>query len=125
TKNYLDGGKLEIDEDKLKEALRENSDDVYKLFTNSTQGEGRGLIHRFDDTLDRTQANIEEKAGKDHHTLDNYSLGKRMKEINDRISDFESRMIRVEQRYWNQFTAMEKALSNLNQQSEHLFAQFG
>src|SRR5699024_11555498 len=31
TANYLDGGKLEVDENKLKAALRENPDDVYNL----------------------------------------------------------------------------------------------
>src|SRR5699024_8041794 len=34
TANYLDGGKLEIDEDKLREALTENPEGVYDLFVN-------------------------------------------------------------------------------------------
>ena len=124
TMNYMDGGKLEIDEEKLREALRDNPDDVYKLFT-VNQGDNKGLIHRFDDALDRTRGRIEEQAGKSTHTLDNYAIGKQIKQLNERISDFEKRMIRVEQRYWNQFTAMEKAISNLNQQSSYLFSQFG
>jgi len=124
TANYLDGGKLQIDEEKLRAALRDNPEDVYKLFTSNSE-DGKGIIHRFDEALDRTRANIERQAGKSHHTLDNYTLGKRMKELNKRISDFEQRMIRVEQRYWNQFTAMEKAIANLSQQSDYLFSQFG
>ncbi len=125
TANYMDGGKLEVNEEQLRTALRDNPDDVYKLFSHSEEGSSRGLINRFDDVLDRTRGSIEEKAGKSTHTLDNYQLGKNMKELNERISDFERRMVQVEQRYWNQFTAMEKAISRLNQQSSHLFSQFG
>ena len=61
TKNYLDGGKLEIDEEKLKAALRDNSDDVYKLFSSNSEGASRGLMHRFDDALDKTKGQIEQK----------------------------------------------------------------
>src|SRR5690625_1820526 len=125
TMNYMDGGKLEVDETKLKAALRDNADDVYKLFSNSAEGSSRGLIHRFDDVLDGTKEKIEKQAGKSHHTLDNYTIGKRMKEVNERIANFEKRMIQVEQRYWNQFTEMEKAISRLSQQSDYLFSQFG
>lgn len=125
TANYLDGGKLEVDEDKLKAALRDNPDDVYKLFVNSSEGEERGLIHRFDDALDRVRGNIERQAGRETQTLDNYALGKQMKANNERIADFERRMIQVEQRYWTQFSQMEKAIARLQDQSTNLFAQFG
>lgn len=125
TANYMDGGKLEVNEEQLRTALRDNPDDVYKLFSNSEDGANRGLINRFDDVLDQTRGSIEKKAGKSSHTLDNYQLGKNMKELNERITDFERRMVQVEQRYWNQFTAMEKAISQLNQQSSYLFSQFG
>lgn len=125
TKNYLDGGKLEVNAEKLKAALRDNPDDVYKLFSNSSDGPERGLIHRFDDALDNTRKKIVEKAGNSTHSLDNYLIGKQMKDLNERVSDFEKRMLRVEQRYWNQFTQMEKAIAQLNQQSSYLFAQFG
>jgi len=125
TQNYLDGGLLKVNENKLKAALRDHPDDVYKLFSNSADDSSRGLIHRFDDVLDQTTARIEKQAGNSTHTLDNYTIGKRMKEMNERISDFERRMIQVEQRYWNQFTQMEKAISRLNQQSSYLFSQFG
>lgn len=125
TSNYMDGGKLQIDEDKLKEALRENPGDVQKLFSNTSKEADRGLVNRLEDAVKRTMGNIEKQAGKETHTLDNYTLGKRMKELNDRISVFEARMIKVEQRHWNQFTQMEKAIQRLNDQSSQLFSQFG
>lgn len=72
-----------------------------------------------------TTKNIERQAGKGSNTLDNYSLGKQMKRINDRISTFEMRMEKVESRYWGQFTQMEKAIQRHNDQSSQLFSQFG
>src|SRR5699024_11460451 len=81
TGDYQDGGKLQIDEAKLKEALSNNADDVYKLFVNNSEGEGRGLINRFDDALDQTKRQIESKAGKSYQTTDNYSLGREMKRL--------------------------------------------
>lgn len=125
TGDYQDGGKLQIDEDKLKESLTNNADDVYELFVNSSDGEDRGLINRFDDALDQTRSQIEQKAGNSYQTPDNYSLGREMKRLDSRIETFEKRMEKVETRYWNQFTAMEKAISELNQQADYMFSQFG
>lgn len=123
--NYLDGGKLVVDENKLKEALRDNPDAVYKLFSNNTDDNSRGIVNRLEETVKNTKNRIEERAGKSTHTLDNYTLGKRLKELNERISDFEKRMMQVETRYWNQFTQMEKAIQRMNDQSAHLLSQFG
>lgn len=118
TENYLDGGKLTIDEEALKEALRDNPEDVYRLFT----ADGDGLIHRFESALDQARGRIEIQAGRETSVaLDSYSIGRRLKELNERISDFEKRMIQVEQRYWAQFTQMEKAIARLSEQSSFFF----
>ncbi|MUV39062.1 Flagellar hook-associated protein [Lentibacillus sp. JNUCC-1] len=124
-RNYLNGGKLEVDEDKLKEALRENPQDVKKLFSNNVEGAERGIINRVEDAVKATMGKIEIRAGKGTSTLENYTLGKRMKDLNSRMSDFESKLTRVETRYWNEFTAMEKAIQRMNMQSQQLMSQFG
>lgn len=124
TRNYLDGGRLEIDESKLRTALQDNPDEVYKLFAHNEDGAESGLIYKLDNALDQTKAKIENQAGKSTHTLENYSLGRRMKEINGRIEDFGRRLQQVETRYWNQFTQMEKMIGQLNQQSNQLFSMF-
>ena len=124
--NYMDGGKLLVDEEKLREALQQNPDDVQKLFSNSDNGSSRGLVNRLEDALDSTMAQIGERAGSSNSpSMENYTLGKRMKDLNDRISAFEQRLVQVETRYWNQFTAMESAISRMNQQSAQLMSQFG
>lgn len=123
--NYLDGGKLLVNEDELKRALRENPEDVQKLLSNSAEDNSKGLIHRLEEAVELTIDKIDQHAGKGTYTLDNYVLGKRMKELDNRISAFEDRLVRIETRYWNQFTQMEKAIQRLNDQSAQLFSQFG
>lgn len=124
--NYLDGGKLIIDEDKLRNALQENPDDVYKLFSNNSSDESRGLMNRLEDSLKQTKRKIEDKAGRESTThLEGYSLGKQMKDLNNRIEEFEKKMVQVEERYWRQFTQMEQAIARFNDQASFLFAQFG
>lgn len=125
TNRYLDGGKLEIDEEALRKAISEDVESVQALFSNSSEGSSRGIIHRLDDQIDQISRKINDRAGKGTDTFDNYALGKRMKEINSRITDFEARLTRIETRYWNQFTQMEKAIQRLNDQSSQLFSQFG
>lgn len=124
--SYMDGGKLIVDEDKLRSALNEDPEGVKNLFSNNSKDDSRGLINRLEDSLTSTMDSIKDRAGNSTSpSLDNYTLGKRMKELNNRISDFENRLIKVENRYWNQFTAMEKAIQKMNQQSEYMMSQFG
>lgn len=127
SERYLDGGKLEIDEDKLRKAISEDAEGVHALFSNSSDKADRGIINRLDEQIDQISKNINNRAGKvkGTTTLDNYALGKRMKAIDQRISDFEVRLKKVEDRYWNQFTQMEKAIQRMNDQSAQLFSQFG
>ncbi|WP_163970544.1 flagellar hook-associated protein 2 [Oceanobacillus halotolerans] len=125
TSDYLDGGKLEVDEDTLKDALRNNPDDVHRLFSNSDDGESRGLVNRLEDAVGSTISQIENRAGKGTDTLEGYTLGKRLKDINDRIAAFEDRLVQKENRYWNQFTEMETAIQRMNTQSQQLMSQFG
>lgn len=45
--------------------------------------------------------------------------------IDDDIYDMNERLVQIEDRYWSQFTAMEKAISQMNQQSAWLSQQMG
>ncbi|WP_152655245.1 flagellar hook-associated protein 2 [Oceanobacillus sp. CFH 90083] len=123
--DYMDGGKLVIDEKKLREVLAEDSESVQKLFSNNVEGEGRGLINRLEDAVESTIGQINQRAGRATDvSLDSYALGKRMEEINSRIENFERRLEKVEARYWRQFSAMEQAVAMMNNQSNMLMANF-
>lgn len=122
--NYLDRGKLEINEADLKAALREDPDSVHKLFSNDVQGSGRGIMNRLEDSMEKTIKNVEVRAGKSSSTDRQYTLGRQLKDMEDRISAFEDRLRSIEDRYWTQFGAMEKMIQQMNSQSSYLSQQF-
>lgn len=124
TSDYMDGGKLEVNEDTLREALETDPESVFRLFSNSSEDDSRGILNRLEDTLDRTMDQINRRAGKGTDTLENYTLGRRMKDVEDRMDAFEDRLKQIEDRYWRQFTQMEKAISIMNQQSMMLMSAF-
>jgi len=128
TSNYLEGGKLEINEAKLKEAINNNPDAVEALFRGGSESaaEGeKGIIHRLYDSVNETMNKLKEKAGNSFSTNQQFALGRTLSDLDSRIGRFEERMIQVEDRYWRQFTAMEKAIQRSNEQSMFLMNQFG
>ncbi|MEI4769612.1 flagellar filament capping protein FliD [Psychrobacillus sp. FJAT-51614] len=126
---YSDGGKLVINEDKLRKALTENPDQVVKTLTRSgekatdTSEDTRGIVQRLRDSMKKFTLNIEKKAGKASSTDQQYAIGKSLIDTNSRISNFQRRLEDIESRYWRQFTAMEQAISKANQQSAFLMGQ--
>lgn len=165
TESYLSGstgGKLVIDETKLKEAIQNDVDSVLELLFKepseelSSKSESdmtaaeieqkrseSGLINRLYDNMIAGMKEIINKSGPgdDSETFRNvksnmlidfvtkYSgismLEKDISDIDKRIDDMYDYLDSVEDRYWRQFTAMEKAISQMNQQSMWLMSQLG
>nr|WP_289037038.1 flagellar hook-associated protein 2 [uncultured Allobacillus sp.] len=121
--NYRDNGKLVIDEDKLRGAIENNSEDVRRLFSNSADDDSRGLVNRVEDNLDNMISRITDKAGNENRTEQTYTMGRELLGMEERITDFERRLAQVENRYYKQFTAMETAIQRMNQQSAQLMNQ--
>ncbi len=131
-----DGGKLQInDEEKLREAIAKDPDQVIQIFTMTGKEDdvevvdgqvkkvdSRGIAQRLQDALSNITKDIEKKAGKTADTDNKYSMGKSMLDLDSRIDNMQKRLIVVEQRYWRQFSAMEQAINKANQQSG-MFAQ--
>ncbi|OQP17244.1 flagellar hook-associated protein 2 [Geobacillus zalihae] len=123
--NYLDGGKLIIDETKLREKIQENPDAIYRLFNNdSTNYSEKGIARRLRDTIKNTIGKIEQKAGKTLWTNQQFAIGRDLIQIENQIDRFEDRLKQIEDRYWRQFTAMEKAIQRANEQSMYLMNAF-
>ncbi|WP_022795110.1 flagellar filament capping protein FliD [Marinococcus halotolerans] len=121
--SYTDNGKLEIDEDQLRQAIEDDSEGVYQLFAASgSTTETQGLARRMRETLDNGVSALAERAGgyKGKLLPHQFTLGRNMENIDDRIAQFEDRMVSVENRYYRQFTAMEQAMSRANSQSNYL-----
>jgi flagellar hook-associated protein 2 len=124
--NYLDGGKLIIDETKLRQKIQENPDAIYRLFNNdSTNYSEKGIARRLRDTIKDTIGKIEQKAGKTLWTNQQFAIGRNLNQIDDQIDRFEDRLKQIEDRYWRQFTAMEEAINKANSQSMYLMNAFG
>ncbi|PKH10368.1 flagellar filament capping protein FliD [Planomicrobium sp. MB-3u-38] len=115
TGHYSEGGKLKIDEDKLNKMMAEKPDEVMNLFTKKTGTPG--IFERVYKELDTVVRDLSNRAGSQGSFVDKSSLTKKINQMNDDINKWQDRLIRLEDRYWNQFSAMEKALNQMNQQS--------
>lgn len=116
TGDYREGGKLFIDETKLKQALKDKPDEVMTLFTKNDSS-GSGIGERIYKELQTSIKSLGDRAGTPGTLVDNSTLSKRISQMNDEISNWQDRLIRIEDRYWKQFTAMESAMNQMNQQS--------
>ncbi len=125
TGSYTDGGKLFIDEDKLKDVLTKKPDEVMALFTNRIDGANVGVGGRVYETLNNTIKSLSDKAGSPSSLVDKSQISKTIKRMDDEISRWQDRLGRIEDRYWKQFTAMEKAISQMNSQSTWLQQTLG
>ncbi|WP_249222034.1 flagellar filament capping protein FliD [Planococcus alpniumensis] len=116
TGDYREGGKLFIDEDKLRTVLSEKPDEVMNLFTvRSAAGDGIGA--RVYDKLNDIVKNLSSQAGSPASAVDNSTMSKKLRRMETEITRWQDRLTSIEDRYWSQFTAMEKALSKMNSQS--------
>jgi len=124
---YSEKGKLYLDEDKLRAALQESPEEVMKLFTNSSDTESEeGLAVRLYNQVNNGISSIAAKAGSNstYSLVDNSIIGKRLAEIDEEVEEWEDRLDKIEERYWQQFTAMEEAISKMNAQSAWLSQLF-
>jgi len=136
--NYLSGGTLEIDEDKLRKALEEDPDAVTKMLNNISGKEKdtviedgvtktidtRGFLQKLRGEMSKIKVNIEGRAGRSTMTETQYTLGKYLKDVDDSIDTWKDKLESIETRYWNQFTAMETMINKANSQSTSLSSYF-
>lgn len=125
---YQENGKLYLDEAKLKEKLYSNPEEVMNIFRNdSAVKEEKGIAIRLYDEINTHINKFSTKAGSiyTYSLIDNSSLGKELKELDKRIAVSENRLKEKEDRYYRQFTALERAINMMNAQSGWLASQFG
>ncbi|HZK01489.1 MAG TPA: flagellar filament capping protein FliD, partial [Anaerovoracaceae bacterium] len=156
TGNYQSGGKLEINEEKLRQAIIDDSEGVIDLLFKTSDidapsgdtdaaAEKRansGLVERLFDDMIIGMKDIVRRAGagEDANTLRDVQpfllidfvtsgsisvMDRSLMDLGKRIAREEMNLFKREERYWSQFTAMEKALEQMNQQSTWLMSQLG
>nr|WP_278429881.1 flagellar filament capping protein FliD [Brevibacillus laterosporus] len=130
--DYMENGKIHIDEDKLRDALLNDQDKVIALFTNgsgistgSDSFKSQGLAQRIYSQTNAAMKKIGEKAGKTGTTGDNSLIGKDIRDINTRIKDWEKKLKDKETNLWKKYSAMEQAINKLNSQGSNLLSNFG
>ena len=148
SKNYKDGGKLVIDESKLKEKLVSDYSKIVKLFTSESDKKyldtaniserytENGLGNRLKDILNDNirlirddngkKGILVEKAGTDEFSLNSSNtIGREIDEYQSRIEDLLEWLNSKEDKYYEQFGKMEAALAEMQSQSDAFFSQLG
>jgi len=145
--NYLEQGKLVIDEEKLEAALNERPNEVIQLFTQSsdtsytdfsnksTRYNESGISDRISDILkdhiritrddnDR-KGYLIEKAGLETGVDATSDMAKKIQAMDDKIADLLEMLGEKEDNYYQEFARMESMMSSYSSQSEWLASQFG
>jgi flagellar hook-associated protein 2 len=122
---YQENGKLYLDESKLREALQSNPTAVMELFTkNSENNDEDGIAVRLYDAVNTAMSRITAQAGTAGSLYDTSFITNSVRNLDKQMSKMQDRLEEMENRYWKQFTAMEKAISKMNSQSSWLAQQF-
>lgn len=124
TTNYQ-SAKLEIDEDKLREAIGKDPEAVERLFRIDGDTEREmGIARRLHSIVAAAEKEITEHAGSATRQNHQFTLGRQLLRIENDIDRFENRLKMIEDRYYNQFRQMELAIQRANNQSVMLMSIF-
>ncbi len=139
TSDFRDGGKLKIDETKLKKMLEEQPEGVYKLFTadapeptKDAQGNTipnpnglDGFVRQIQGFATTLRDKISGVAGRDGAVATTYRLGKSLADLDKSMLSWEDKLKRKEDSYYRRFAAMEQAMNQANSQSATLAGYLG
>ncbi|MGO4547475.1 flagellar filament capping protein FliD [Paenibacillus sp. 2TAB23] len=122
TGGYTEKGKLVLDETKLRTALESSPDEVTALFMGST-----GVFSKMSKSSMTALNSLSKKAGTSLVSTDlnasfkdNSALSTQIRNMKTRESSLLTRLDRMEEQYYKQFSAMESAINKYNSQSSSL-----
>jgi len=126
--DYKDYGKLVIkDSAALAKAIEADPESIQKLFTDAESG----LATRINNIINKSvkvsyssPGSLVSLAGATDIVDQKSSLGRSIKEMEDRLELLEDLYTSEKERYWKQFNEMEELISLMNQQSAWLASQF-
>lgn len=150
TGSYDEKGKLNIDEAKLKEAIRNSPDKVMDLFSkesdiryspnlspeeSAARYRENGLMNRLYDIIQNNIRTARDSDGKKGVLLEKAGLAGDASEFSnyyyDEIQDYaekiramNGKLTAIENRYYAKYTALEKAISRMNNQSGYITSMF-
>lgn len=123
--DHTTNGKLIIDEDKLKEAIRTNPEGVTALFTKADTGIADQVNNIINGAIG-TKGSLRQKAGIENtSSVNDNILSNQLKELAERIAAEKERLANRESRYYTLFASMETAITQQNSQLESLYQILG
>lgn len=123
TSDYSNGGKIEINETKLKSALEENPDIVVHMFTNKSSDSDpsvakskNGLVIRLQNAVNSYVKNNESNSLK--------MTEEQQAKASDKWLDLTDKLKDIEEKYYLKFAAMESAMAKMQGQMQSLSGFF-
>ncbi|HEY0826853.1 MAG TPA: flagellar filament capping protein FliD, partial [Bacilli bacterium] len=124
TGSYTEKGKLLINETKLRAAISDKPGEVMALFTSTDSvaltDAGDGIATRLYDYSNRMIDVLKNKAGSTTGIEASNLIHKQVIQLNKQMDTFNLKLTTLESRYYRQFTAMEKYITQLSSQSNFL-----
>lgn len=112
-------GVMELDSEKLTDAINNSAEEVKSLFNANTEENGfDGMAVRVDSYLDQL---MQSNTGIIPRRIDFFDT--RIENLNEDIADVEDRVQSTRERYEQEFAAMEEAISEMNQQQSWMQSQ--
>lgn len=126
TDNWRDNGKLEIDEAKMDSAIEAYGDKIADFFTGTN-----GLAAKLESTIDKAISTKTKKYGyltslagmANTKTDTDNQIYKQMQSIQSIIDKLNEKYESEQDRYWNQFTALEKYMAQMQQQASYFMQE--
>ena len=123
-------GQLTLDEDKLRAALNDDPDSVYKVFStlDSTKEDAsdaaNGIAQRLGGIMTKAVKSISNVAGTSSDISDDSRLSTLLRNLQTRMSNFQTMMNAFETQLYKKYDAMESALAMLGSQLNYVTSAF-
>ncbi len=132
SEDAYDGGTLKFDEAKFKAAMKDDPEKVGRIFAGDG-GSAKGLGNVVNDTLKQyatrysyqnggSYGRLVEEAGSEKCvlSLQSNTIYNQLKDMQESLTNLQSKLKTEQDRYIHMFTTMEKAISSMNSQSSYL-----
>ena len=127
-------GQLQLDEDKLRAALVDDSDSVYNVFakldsdaetaSDAKNGIAQRLTGGIGSVLYKATESIKSTAGTSSDISDDSTLNVLLRNLQTRMSNFQAMMSAFEDKLYKKYDAMESALASLGTQMNYVSSMF-
>lgn len=121
-------GQLTFDESKLRAALAEDPDSVYKVFAkidSKDEANGNGVAQRLGDVFTSATKKIKSKAGSSSDITEDSELNKLLRQLQTKMSNFKKMMNSFEDALYKKYDKMESMLARLGTQMNYVMGSSG